>query len=123
MHNALDKLNVEPENLLVDGHKFSPYQHENGEYIPHICITSGDAKYRSIAAASILAKVYHDYHIRDLVKEYPKLDDNYHLTSNMGYGTSDHIDGILKYGISQFHRKSFNICGQAKLFTYDQQLS
>ncbi len=110
MHKALRELNVEPEYILVDGDRFKPYYNETGQFIPHKCIIEGDATYNSIAAASILAKVYHDKHIEKLCDEYPELDDHYHLRNNMGYGTKLHIDGIQEYGITQFHRKTYKTC-------------
>jgi len=107
MHKALDKLNVEPEYILVDGNKFKLYYNDKGEHIPHQCIIGGDAKYNSIAAASILAKVYHDQHIEELCDKYPILDEYYDLYKNMGYGTKKHLHGIDQYGVTQFHRKSY----------------
>lgn len=104
MHRALDKLTLRPEHLIVDGDDFKIYN-----TIPHQCIIKGDDKYTSIAAASILAKVYHDTYIKDLVKEHPDLN-KYDLLSNMGYGTNKHLSAIKKYGISPYHRKTFGIC-------------
>lgn len=107
MHKALDQLNVQPEFILVDGNRFKSYYDSRGEKIPHQCVVGGDAKYNSIAAASILAKVYHDIHIEKLCEEYPILDEYYDLSNNMGYGTKKHLNGIDTYGITQFHRKSY----------------
>ena len=104
MHRALDKLTLRPEHLIVDGDDFKIYN-----TIPHKCIIKGDDKYTSIAAASILAKVYHDTYIKDLVKAHPDLN-KYDLLSNMGYGTNKHISAIKKFGISPYHRKTFGIC-------------
>ena len=72
-------------------------------------IISGDDKYQSIAAASILAKVYHDNFIDDLVNENPELE-KYNWTSNMCYGTAEHINAIKEHGITPYHRKSFGPC-------------
>lgn len=119
MHNALKKLNVEPEYILVDGNRFKPYYDRYGKYVPHSCIVSGDAQYNSIAAASILAKVYHDEHINKLCDEYPNLDTYYKLRNNMGYGTEAHLNGINDYGISQFHRKSYKTSFDKPLITID----
>lgn len=106
-------------HLLVDGNDFKPYMiiNENDCFvqIPHTCIEGGDNKYSAIAAASILAKVARDDYIDDLCKQYPLLDERYGLQSNKGYGTKIHMDGIKKYGISQFHRTSFGICKTEKL--------
>ena len=110
MHKSLDGLNIDVDNILVDGNRFKPYINKEGNFVPHICFEKGDTKYYSIAAASILAKVEHDKYIRELCDEYPELDEKYDLLSNMGYGTEKHIEGIKKYGISQFHRKTFGIC-------------
>ena len=85
------------------------------ESIEHICVEGGDNKYTVIAAASILAKVARDTYIEELCKEYPQLDERYGLINNKGYGTKIHMDGIKKYGISQFHRTSFGICKTEKL--------
>jgi ribonuclease HII len=110
MHKSLDGLNIDIDNILVDGNRFKPYLNKEGNYVPHICFEKGDTKYYAIAAASILAKVEHDKYIRELCEKYPELDEKYDLLSNMGYGTENHINGIKKYGISQFHRKTFGIC-------------
>jgi ribonuclease HII len=104
MHRALDKLKVTPLHLIVDGNYFKPYKE-----IQHTCIIKGDDKYKSIAAASILAKVYHDNYIIELINEEPDLE-KYGLINNMGYGTKKHIEAIIKYGITKHHRKTFGIC-------------
>ena len=80
--------------------------------IRHLCITGGDDKYTPIAAASILAKVERDQYIHRLCEQQPILDEYYHLSSNKGYGTAQHMEGIRKYGIRPQHRKSFGICKQ-----------
>ena len=109
MHVVLQKLSVVPEHILVDGDKFYPYK-EKGTIIPHVCIKGGDNKYSSIAAASIIAKVERDKYIEDLCKENPDLIERYDLLNNKGYGTKKHMEGIEKYGITDWHRKSFGIC-------------
>lgn len=111
MHSALDALMVKPEHILVDGSTFIPYSFE-GNSIYHTCITGGDDKYTSIAAASILAKVARDNYIKALCKEDATLDEYYGLLSNKGYGTAAHMNGIKEHGISKHHRKSFGICKQ-----------
>ena len=78
--------------------------------IPFKCIIDGDAKYAPIACASILAKVYHDTYIEKLCDENPELNERYGWLSNMCYGTAQHMKGILKYGITPYHRKTFGIC-------------
>jgi ribonuclease HII len=70
-------------------------------------IVKGDSLYYSIAAASIIAKEYHDAHIKELISIDPTLDTKYSLLSNMGYPTVKHFDGIKKYGATEYHRKSF----------------
>jgi ribonuclease HII len=106
-------------HLLVDGNDFKPFtimRDDDGlVQVPHTCIEGGDNKYSAIAAASILAKVARDNYIEELCKEHPLLDERYGLRSNKGYGTKIHMDGIKKYGISQFHRTSFGICKTEKL--------
>jgi ribonuclease HII len=109
MHNALDKLNIVPDNILVDGNKFYIYA-RNGDIIPHACIKGGDNEYCSIAAASIIAKVEHDNYIHELCDNHPTLEERYDLRNNKGYGTKKHLEGIEKYGITEWHRKTFGIC-------------
>ena len=114
MHRCIDNMNVLPELILVDGNKFEPYFDINDVLIDSVCIIGGDNKYKSIACASILAKEYHDKFIRDLIKQEPELDSRYDWSNNVCYGTSSHLDGIKKYGISKYHRKSFGICKNDK---------
>ena len=110
MHRAIDNLNVEPELLLVDGNAFNPYLNkETRDVIEHKCVIGGDDKYQSIAAASILAKVYHDNYIDNLVSENPEYE-KYNWCSNMCYGTAEHLNAIKEYGITPYHRKSFGPC-------------
>ena len=73
-------------------------------------IEGGDNKYTSIAAASILAKVFRDKYIDDLCAKYPDLITKYGLDSNKGYGAKKHMDGIKEHGITIWHRRSFGIC-------------
>ena len=77
--------------------------------IDHVCIQGGDNKYLNIAAASILAKEYHDEYIINLVKDNPILE-NYDILNNKGYGTKSLIESIKKFGSTQRHRKSFQCC-------------
>ena len=100
MHNALDKLTIRPELILVDGNKFHPYN-----YIPHQCIIKGDSKILSIAAASILAKNYRDQLMIRLHEEFPE----YGWNKNMGYATKVHIEALKKFGPTKYHRKSFRL--------------
>jgi len=100
MHNALDKLTIRPELILVDGNKFHPYN-----FIPHQCIIKGDSKVLSIAAASILAKNYRDQLMIRLHEEFPE----YGWNKNMGYATKVHIEALKKYGPTKYHRQSFRL--------------
>jgi len=109
-HEAVSKLNVEPELLLVDGTQFKPYWNVSGDedyFIPYQTIIGGDAEYAAIAAASVLAKEYHDQYITELCQSLPELEQKYHLCSNKGYGTAYHMWAISEYGPSPYHRKSF----------------
>lgn len=101
MHLALDGLQVTPQLLLVDGNRFHPYKK-----IPHHCFVKGDARFSSIAAASVLAKTYRDAFMLKLDEEYPQYDWKH----NKGYGTEAHRKSILQYGLSPYHRRSFQ-CG------------
>lgn len=105
MHINLDNLMIDIDHILVDGTNFNKYSN-----IPYTCVVKGDDKYYSIAAASILAKVEHDWYIEELCKKNPELDEKYDLLNNMGYGTKKHMESIKKYGTTTFHRKSFGIC-------------
>ena len=73
-------------------------------------IPDGDAQYIPIAAASILAKVARDEYIDELCKMYPELIEKYCIDTNKGYGSKKHMDGILKHGITIWHRRTFGIC-------------
>src|ERR1041385_2469043 len=100
MHRAIKKLQIIPQHLLIDGNRFTPY-----EGIPHTCIIEGDAKYKNIAAASILAKTYRDDYMDELHKEFP----NYKWITNKGYATLEHREAIGEFGITDHHRKSFSL--------------
>ena len=112
MHRALDQLQVRPEAIIIDGNRFKPYKDPaDGKPLPHTTIVKGDGKYLSIAAASILAKTYRDDYMNDLAKEYPQYD----WFSNKGYPTKKHRDAIRQYGITPYHRKSYNLLGDGQL--------
>ncbi len=116
MHRALDQLTVRPEAIIVDGNRFKPYYSPSADKtqqtpIPHTTIVKGDGKYMSIAAASILAKTYRDDYMDALAEEYPQYD----WLSNKGYPTKKHREAIRKYGITPFHRKTFNMLGDGQL--------
>ena len=106
MHRALDQLKVRPEAVIVDGNRFKPYLS-----LPHTTIVKGDGKYLSIAAASILAKTYRDDYMDKLAEEYPQYD----WLSNKGYPTKKHREAIRQYGITPYHRKTFNMLGDGQL--------
>ncbi len=108
MHLALDKLSVQPQFLLIDGNRFTPYRDLKFE-----CVIKGDGKYLSIAAASILAKNYRDELMEKLSLKYP----GYGWNTNVGYPTEEHRDGIRALGITPFHRRSFQLLpSQLELF-------
>ena len=105
----------EKYHLLIDGNYFKPISLPNDEgtkleVIDFDTVTGGDNKFSSIAAASILAKVFRDQYILDLCEEHPELITNYGLDGNKGYGAKVHLDGIKQHGITQWHRKTFGIC-------------
>ncbi|MBP3849701.1 MAG: ribonuclease HII [Prevotella sp.] len=106
MHRALNQLEVRPEAVIVDGNRFKPYRD-----LPHTTIVKGDGKYLSIAAASILAKTYRDDYMNQLAEEYPQYD----WLSNKGYPTKKHREAIKAYGITPYHRKSYNLLGDGQL--------
>lgn len=107
MHRAIDQLKIRPELLLIDGNRFNKY-HD----IKHQCIVGGDAKYQSIAAASILAKTTRDHIMQDLDSQYPA----YNWKQNKGYPTIEHKNAVAEHGVSPYHRKTFNMSIQLKLF-------
>ena len=111
MHQCLDNITdiINIDTILVDGNHFDFYSDRNDNYINHICVVDGDNTYKSIAAASILAKTYRDEWINKLVDENPELE-KYDLRNNKGYGTKRHLDAIKEYGVTKWHRKSFGIC-------------
>jgi len=100
MHRAIDALNITPEFIIVDGNKFRKY-HE----IPHQTIVKGDSKYRSIAAASILAKTYRDEYMEKIHQEFPA----YFWSKNKGYPTIEHRNAIREFGATIHHRKTFKL--------------
>lgn len=109
MHRALDALIVRPEAVIIDGNRFKPYRD-----LPYTTIVKGDGKYLSIAAASILAKTYRDDYMAELAHRYPQYD----WQSNKGYPTKRHREAIREFGITPFHRRSYNLLGGNQL-TFD----
>lgn len=100
MQRAVRRLAVEPEFLLIDGNRFKPF-----DGYAYQCVVKGDAKFASIAAASVLAKTYRDEYMRKLAQEYPQ----YGWERNMGYPTKEHVEAIITYGYTPYHRKSFHL--------------
>lgn len=100
MHRALDQLQLNPAYILVDGNRFKPY----GE-TPYACMIKGDARFMSIAAASILAKEKRDEIMSQLHEEFPV----YNWHKNKGYPTIDHRKGIAAHGVSPYHRLTFQL--------------
>lgn len=99
MHRAIERLSTLPEHLIIDGNKFKKYKQ-----IPYDCIVKGDGKFLSIAAASILAKTFRDDFMDELHQQFPMYD----WLSNKGYPTQKHKLAIQEYGLTDFHRVTFN---------------
>jgi len=100
MHRAIEKLSIVPQFLIIDGNRFNKYQR-----VSHQCIVEGDAKYFSIAAASILAKTYRDDFMKKIAAEHP----GYDWHSNKGYPTIKHREAVLKMGLTPYHRRTFRV--------------
>lgn len=102
MHRAIDAVLpvCRPEHLLIDGNRFTPYP-----MIPHTCVVKGDSKYRTIAAASVLAKTHRDEIMENLALEYP----HYRWEENAGYPTIFHRKAILEHGYTPYHRLTFRV--------------
>ena len=106
MHRAVDQLKIIPQFLLIDGNRFKPYKD-----LQYKTIVKGDGKYMSIAAASILAKTYRDDYMDDLDKLHPQYD----WRDNKGYPTKKHRAAIKEYGVTPYHRMSYNLLGSGEL--------
>jgi ribonuclease HII len=100
MHLALRQLQIRPGFIIIDGNRFKSF-----EGIDHQCIVKGDSKYFSIAAASILAKTYRDEYMLRLAADYPQYD----WINNKGYPTIKHRNAVISFGLTPFHRKTFQI--------------
>ena len=100
MQESILKLNPKPEYIIVDGNRFKPVSD-----IPYSCIVKGDAKFMSIAAASVLAKTYRDDYMNKIHEEYPM----YNWKQNKGYPTQEHREAIRKYGVTKYQRMSFRL--------------
>ena len=110
MHKALDQVKEKFEHILVDGNRFIPYKE-----IQHTCVIKGDAKYQSIAAASILAKTERDAIMKTLHQEHP----TYAWDKNKGYPTKEHRAAIAKIGASPHHRMSFQLLPVEQLSLFE----
>ena len=106
MHKCISKLKIKPEFLIVDGNRFKKYKN-----IKHKTIVKGDSKYLSIASASILAKYSRDIYMEKISKKFP----DYFWHKNKGYPTKEHKNAIIRFGITNHHRKSFKL--------YEEQLT
>lgn len=146
MKRAVDSLRVRPEALIIDGNRFHPYfpptnnrvltqpgTHDNCFYptedelqpfreterekqaLPHTTIVKGDGKYLAIAAASILAKTYRDDFMNQIHHDFP----HYCWDRNKGYPAKVHREAIKKYGVTPFHRLSFNLLGENQQLFFD----
>ena len=104
MQEAILNLNTRPEYILVDGNRF-----KETENIPYECVIKGDGKYKSIAAASILAKTYRDEYMEEIHREHPEFD----WKKNKGYPTKRHRSANAKHGATKYHRKSFKLLPEA----------
>ena len=108
MQLALDGLEVPFNHILIDGNRFKPYKD-----IRYTTVVKGDGKYKSIAAASILAKTHRDEYMEQLALKFPE----YQWQSNKGYPTKVHREAIRQYGSNKHHRKSFTLLpAQISLF-------
>jgi ribonuclease HII len=111
MHNALKALTVRPDFILVDGNRFYPF-----EDVCHECVIQGDGRYRSIAAASVLAKTHRDEYMRNMHITYP----NYGWEHNKGYATEFHRSVIAEHGVTPEHRMSFRHCTVTQLELFEE---
>ena len=98
MKRAIIKLKIKPKQVLIDGNKVPKIKNYNLKYV-----IKGDEKIPEISAASIIAKVSRDRLITKMSKKYIK----YSWNKNAGYGTKDHLSAIKKFGITKYHRKTF----------------
>jgi len=100
MQRSISQLNPQPEFIIVDGNKFNSYKD-----VPYKTIVKGDAKFMSIAAASVLAKTYRDEFMEKIHQEFPM----YNWKQNKGYPTKQHRNAIREFGITTYHRKTFRL--------------
>lgn len=114
MQESIAKLHTTPLYIIVDGNRFKPVNN-----IPYSCIIKGDSKYRSIAAASILAKTYRDAYMEKIHEEFPM----YNWKQNKGYPTEEHREAIRKYGTTKYHRMSFRLLPDQLELDFEEDLS
>ena len=100
MHQSIERLQISPELIIVDGNRFKPFKK-----IPFETIVKGDSKFLSIAAASVLAKTYRDDYMERIHEEFPM----YNWKQNKGYPTKEHREAIKEFGVTKYHRKSFKL--------------
>ena len=100
MQRAVQQLSTRPEHLLIDGNQFKPF-----DFYSYTNIVKGDAKYKSIAAASILAKTHRDEYMIQLSEKYPEFGFEKHK----GYVTKKHLEAIQEFGYLICHRKTFQL--------------
>ncbi|CAM2785473.1 ribonuclease HII [Flavobacterium frigoris] len=129
MQECVLKLNPQPEYIIVDGN--SPFIRKKGiknssgkiftpaeltilTSIPSSSIVKGDAKFMSIAAASVLAKTYRDDYMNRIHEEFPM----YNWKQNKGYPTKEHREAIRKYGVTKYHRMSFRLLPEQQKFDF-----
>lgn len=114
MQESIQKLKTIPLYIIVDGNRFKPVNN-----IPHTCIVKGDSKYKSIAAASVLAKTYRDAYMEKIHEEFPM----YNWKQNKGYPTLEHREAIRKYGTTKYHRMSFRLLPEQLALEFNEDLS
>jgi ribonuclease HII len=114
MQESLSKLHTTPLYIIVDGNRFKPFND-----IPYSCIIQGDSKYKSIAAASVLAKTYRDAYMEQIHEEFPM----YNWKQNKGYPTLEHREAIRKYGTTKYHRMSFRLLPDQMELDFEEDLS
>lgn len=107
MHRAVAALSLRPAFLIIDGNYFLPIPG-----MPHKTLVKGDARFASIAAASVLAKTYRDEAMEELAAKYP----GYGWERNKGYPTQVHREAIMMHGVTIHHRRSFRLLPEATLF-------
>lgn len=107
VERCIDQLKLNPDYLLIDKMKINQYNFK----IDYDIIVKGDSKVKSIACASIIAKVYRDQLMDQYSKEFPQ----YGFTNHKGYGTTEHQKAVIEYGPCSIHRKSYKPINQPKL--------